>query len=121
MSTNTRKSPLSLGEGHGVRVHPASFPVSDDGKNAPILQWSTTFQGRTMHPCKHLKFWYWWGDTLFDIRNIRLHFGKPSQLESDITEPMSEKFFLDRMQEVKRLVGRNDFTTIIEASENIDR
>ena len=93
----------------------ASTPQKQD----PVRQWGARFKGKKLYPCRRLSFWLWWGDRIFDLRNVRLHYGQPSERDADYSMPHDEATFRARLEELRTLVGRDRFDEVLVKSKAI--
>ena len=85
-------------------------------KTDPIRPWGATFKGRKLYPCRGLTFWFWWNGRMFDIRNVRAHYGKPSEQDHHYAQPRDLATFQENLAELRTLVGRNNFANVLEQS-----
>ena len=85
-----------------------------DGKDQ-AGKYSMKFQGKWLRNCKHLRFWFLWGDYTFDIREVRkqldIDFTKTLVMDNPNIDERTEFYMC--MLEIMTAIGHKDFETFL--------
>jgi len=89
--------------------------VQDYWKKKKIERIFYEHQGQKFHPCAGLEFHLFWGDYMFDIRDIKKLYGIETKRPTinDIASLSFQKAFTRRVEEMLKMIGDEPFKNVL--------